>query len=252
MAKRGHKTVLFLCTGNYFRSRFSEIVFNHVAGKFGLSWEASSRGLALERGAENVGPMAVNAIKALEKMGIRAREDVARFPLPVTTDELDQANLIVALKHAEHFPLLQERFPACIEKVEFWEVDDDPAVLGFIEREVIDLISRLISGGKRGEQPVEEGESSQPAAGEKKQSKVHRSMVRIGRETKGRRGKGVTTVSDVPLDEAGLLELASTLKQTCGTGGTVKDGRIEIQGDQRDQITSALEGLGYRVKRVGG
>ena len=75
---------------------------------------------------------------------------------------------------------------------------------------------------------------------------------RLGRETKGRRGKGVTTVSDVPLNEAGLLELAATLKQRCGTGGTVKDGVIEIQGDQRDRLAAVLEGIGYRVKRVGG
>jgi protein-tyrosine phosphatase len=252
MAKQSHKTVLFLCTGNYYRSRFSEIIFNHLAGKFGLSWKASSRGLALERGARNVGPMAVDAIKALEKMGIRAKEDVARFPLPVTTDELDQANYIVALKQTEHLPLIQERFPVWVEKVEFWEVDDDPAVLGLIEREVIDLISRLISGGKRGDPPAQEVESSKSVASEKKKAKVDGFVVRVGRETKGRHGKGVTTVSDVPLDEAGLQELASTLKQTCGTGGTVKDGRIDIQGDQRERITSTLEGLGYGVKRVGG
>jgi translation initiation factor 1 len=55
-------------------------------------------------------------------------------------------------------------------------------------------------------------------------------IVRVGRETKRRRGKGVTTVSDLPLDENGLLELAAKLKQRCETGGTVKDGRIEIQG----------------------
>ncbi len=77
-------------------------------------------------------------------------------------------------------------------------------------------------------------------------------MVRLGRETKGRRGKGVTTVSDLPLDEAGLLELAATLKQRCGTGGTVREGRIEMQGDQRDRLAAVLEGMGYRVKRVGG
>jgi predicted translation initiation factor SUI1 len=77
-------------------------------------------------------------------------------------------------------------------------------------------------------------------------------MVRVGRETKGRRGKGVTTVSDLPLDESGLLDLAAKLKQRLGTGGTIKDGRIEIQGDQRDRIVAELEGLGYRVKRAGG
>ena len=77
-------------------------------------------------------------------------------------------------------------------------------------------------------------------------------IVRVGRETKGRRGKGVTTVSDLPLDENGLLELAAKLKQLCGTGGTVKDGRIEIQGDQRERLVALLEGMGYRVKSAGG
>src|ERR1700740_1843619 len=76
--------------------------------------------------------------------------------------------------------------------------------------------------------------------------------VKVGRETAGRRGKGVTTVFDVPLDENGLLDLAAKLKHRCGSGGTVKDGRIEIQGDQRERLTAALEAMGYRVKRVGG
>ena len=76
--------------------------------------------------------------------------------------------------------------------------------------------------------------------------------LKVGRETAGRRGKGVTTVSDVPLDEAGLLELATKLKDRCGTGGTVKDGVIEIQGDQRDRLAAVLEGMGYKAKRVGG
>jgi predicted translation initiation factor SUI1 len=74
----------------------------------------------------------------------------------------------------------------------------------------------------------------------------------VGRETKGRRGKGVTTISDLPSDENTLSELATKLKNRLGTGGTVKDGRIEIQGDHRDRIVVELEGMGYRVKRVGG
>ncbi len=77
-------------------------------------------------------------------------------------------------------------------------------------------------------------------------------VVRVGRETKGRRGKGVTTVSDVPLNESGLAELAAKLKTRLGTGGTVKDGRIEIQGDHRDRTVQELEEMGYRVKRAGG
>jgi translation initiation factor 1 len=76
--------------------------------------------------------------------------------------------------------------------------------------------------------------------------------VKVGRETKGRRGKGVTTISDLLLNESGLAELATKLKQRLGTGGTSKDGRIEIQGDHRDRIVTELESMGYRVKRVGG
>jgi predicted translation initiation factor SUI1 len=252
MGQRRHKIILFLCTGNHYRSRFAEILFNFVAGRMGLPWKAFSRGLALERGVNNVGPMAVSAIKALETRGLRAAADFARFPMQVTVDDLDLADWIVALKQAEHLPLLQERFPAWAEKVEYWQVDDAPEVLGLIEREVMDLAARLFGGGKRREASTPEihTEAVDPIA---KNEVVRKSfpVVRLGRETKGRRGKGVTTVSDLPLDEAGLLELAATLKHRCGTGGTVKDGRIEIQGDQRERLVAVLEGMGFEVKRVG-
>jgi protein-tyrosine-phosphatase len=102
MVKRNEKMVLFLCTGNYYRSRFAEVLFNSVADRMGLPWRASSRGLALERGVNNVGPMAVSAIKALEALGVRASDAVERFPAQVTTDDLEGAALIVALKHVEH------------------------------------------------------------------------------------------------------------------------------------------------------
>jgi translation initiation factor 1 len=62
----------------------------------------------------------------------------------------------------------------------------------------------------------------------------------------------VPIVSDLPLNENNLTELATKLKTRLGTGGTVKDGHIEIQGDHRDWIIQELEGLGYRVKRAGG
>src|SRR5690349_16943233 len=101
MAKRSQRTVLFLCTGNSYRSRFAEVLFNTVAGKVGLPWRASSRGLALERGVGNVGPMAVSAVEALEAMGRGAEEAVARLPAQVTVADLDGAALVVALKQAE-------------------------------------------------------------------------------------------------------------------------------------------------------
>ena len=250
MAQRTHKTVLFLCTGNYYRSRFAEVVFNSVAGKMGLPWRASSRGLALARGVGNVGPMAVAAVKALEASGVRAADAVTRLPAQVTTDDLNGADRVVALKQAEHLPLLQERFPAWAEKVEFWQVDDAPDALALIERDVMALVARLLGGGERPDShPIIAPAPEQSGAREPARKHV---TVKVGRETAGRRGKGVTTVFDVPLEEHGLRDLATTLKQRCGTGGTVKDGRIEIQGDQRDRIAAELEKLGYRVKRVGG
>src|SRR2546421_5013768 len=108
MATGNKKTVLFLCTGNYYRSRFAEILFNSVAGKMGLPWQAVSRGLALERGINNVGPMAVAALAALKSLGIDAAEAVGRFPVQVTEEDLARADRLVALKQTEHLPLLQE------------------------------------------------------------------------------------------------------------------------------------------------
>jgi protein-tyrosine phosphatase len=250
MAQRIEKTVLFLCTGNYYRSRFAEVLFNSVAGKMGLPWQASSRGLALERGAKNVGPMASSAIEALEARGVRTTEAVTRLPAQATSDDFDRAAWVVALKHAEHLPLLQERFPTWVEKVEFWHVDDAPEVLGLIEQEVMGLVARLLGGGRRREPPPTETPAPEhPATKEPPKKAV---TLKVGRETAGRRGKGVTTVFDLPFDDAGVRELAGLLKQRCGTGGTVKDGRIEIQGDQRERIVAELEKLGYKVKRVGG
>jgi translation initiation factor 1 len=77
-------------------------------------------------------------------------------------------------------------------------------------------------------------------------------LVRISRETKGRGGKGVTLIKGLPLAEDALKELASKLKQTCGTGGTVKDGVIEIQGDHREKLCAYLQNAGYKAKLAGG
>lgn len=77
-------------------------------------------------------------------------------------------------------------------------------------------------------------------------------IVRVGRETKGRKGKGVTVITGVPLDDTGLKELGKKLKTKCGSGGTVKDGVIEIQGDHRDVLLDDLKNRGWVVKRTGG
>jgi translation initiation factor 1 len=76
--------------------------------------------------------------------------------------------------------------------------------------------------------------------------------VRVGRETKGRAGKGVTVITGLPLATAALETLATQLKKKCGSGGTVKAGVIEIQGDHRDALVAELVRLGYAAKRSGG
>ena len=77
-------------------------------------------------------------------------------------------------------------------------------------------------------------------------------VVRVGRQTKGRKGKGVTIVTGLPLSPNELKDVAKKCKQLCGSGGTVKDGVIEIQGEHRDKLVKFLEGQGYTVKRSGG
>lgn len=77
-------------------------------------------------------------------------------------------------------------------------------------------------------------------------------IIRLMRETKGRNGKGVTLINGVALDNEGLKKLAKSLKKKCGSGGSVKNGVIEIQGDHRDVLEKELGRLGYKIKRAGG
>ena len=76
--------------------------------------------------------------------------------------------------------------------------------------------------------------------------------MRVGRETKGRKGAGVTVVSGIPLAGAELKALAKSLKQACGSGGKLADGVLEIQGEHRDRVVALLAKRGWTVKRVGG
>ena len=100
------------------------------------------------------------------------------------------------------------------------------------------------------------GECGRPAddcvCGVKRATVPSDGVVRVSRETKGRKGKGVTVVTGVPLDGIELADLAKQLKNKCGAGGTVKGGLIEIQGDHRDRVVAELQGKGWTVKRSGG
>ena len=90
-------------------------------------------------------------------------------------------------------------------------------------------------------------------AGERRQRRPSAGgPVRVSRQTKGRKGKGVTVVAGLPLSDAELAELGAALKRRCGSGGTVKAGSIEIQGDHRDVIVAELAARGWAAKRAGG
>ena len=77
-------------------------------------------------------------------------------------------------------------------------------------------------------------------------------VVRVSREVQGRKGKAATVVRGLPLNDADIAEWARKLKAACGSGGMVKDGVIEVQGEHRDKLTTLLAAAGFTVKRVGG
>lgn len=117
------RTVLFLCTGNYYRSRYAEELFNHLASRAGLDWQATSHALAIELGKDNVGPMAWQTIDALTVDGI-SPVGVSRMPAVCTHDALAASDLVVAVKEAEHRALLAARFPGWEDRVTYWHVHD--------------------------------------------------------------------------------------------------------------------------------
>ncbi|ARN76187.1 translation initiation factor Sui1 [Oceanicoccus sagamiensis] len=95
--------------------------------------------------------------------------------------------------------------------------------------------------------PIDNCQCKQPSA-----APTGDGIVRLQLETKGRKGKGVTLVTGLPLAGAELKKLAKELKQRCSTGGAIKDGVIEIQGDQRKILEQTLQAKGYTVKFSGG
>ena len=114
-------TVLFLCTGNYYRSRLAEHYFNALAAERSLAWRAESRGMRVN--PDNIGPISLEALRWLRARGIAVPEP-ERYPLAVTDDDLGRAALVIAVKEAEHRPYLERLFPSRVERVEFWHVHD--------------------------------------------------------------------------------------------------------------------------------
>jgi translation initiation factor 1 len=238
VAKRGRRIVLFLGAGGL-HGRIAEALFNSVAARMGLPWVAASRAVGPARTGLAGDPAAV--VRALRALGVR---DADLGPSPPVTDE-DAAGAT----HVIGVNLQPDIETVGGQAVEHWEIEAGGDAVPVVEQRVMGLIARLLGGGDRPvpDTPVADLPPARPNEVAKKPV-----TLKVGRETAGRRGKGVTTVFDTPLDEDGLKELAATLKQRCGTGGTVKGGRIEIQGDQRERVAAELERMGYKVKRAGG
>lgn len=144
--------ILFLCSGNYYRSRFAEHLFNHLASLATLPYQADSAGLWPECHTHNPGPMSHDTITALKQRGI-ALPAVLRSPRDVRASDIAAAALTIAVKEAEHRPIVERRFPELLPRVEFWKIDDldcAPAsvALPMIEEHVRALLARLSAQAK--------------------------------------------------------------------------------------------------------
>ena len=141
-------TVLFLCTGNYYRSRFSEYLFNHWAEKQALDWRADSRGLAVRPDSNNVGPISQYAKARLLKYGISLPTDL-RYPQLVHEADFEAAHKVIAVDASEHRPLMHQQFPDREECIEYWMVHDidrvvPDAALDQLEQHLQKLLTQIV------------------------------------------------------------------------------------------------------------
>ena len=116
------KQLLFLCSGNYYRSRFAEHWFNALARQYKLDWVADSRGLADDL-TVNIGPIANATVEALAQRGV-VLPTPHRYPLPTIAADFVQADWVIALKEAEHRPMMQRKFAAWADRITYWHIHD--------------------------------------------------------------------------------------------------------------------------------
>jgi protein-tyrosine phosphatase len=146
---REPETILFLCSGNYYRSRFAELFFNHAVAKTELLYRADSAGLWPNCRQYNQGAISEDTLDALRSRGI-ALAPSHREPRDVRDADIRNAAFTIALKEAEHRPVVATRFPELLERIEFWHVHDidfapPSEAIPLIERNVQGLIARLLT-----------------------------------------------------------------------------------------------------------
>jgi protein-tyrosine phosphatase len=136
------RRVLFLCTGNYFRSRFAEALFNHLAEAQGIAARASSAGLAPHCQLRNAGPISPHTLAGLRARGIEL--PAGRPPRDVTEEDLEEADVVVAVKGAEHRPFVEQYFPAWPDRIRYWDVDDVPHVPPAMALRILEELVRAL------------------------------------------------------------------------------------------------------------
>lgn len=141
-----HK-LLFVCTGNYYRSRFAEMLFNARAASLELPWEAVSGGIAAELGVWNIGPISPFVLRKLMALGIEVDAEL-RIPVQLQESDLAEADLVIALHESEHKPLMRRRFTKWADRIEYWDVPDlhlmrAEDALSAIENNISALIEQL-------------------------------------------------------------------------------------------------------------
>lgn len=148
---KSDRVVLFLCTGNYYRSRFAEELFNHVVKERKTQWRATSRALAPNPQSRNEGAMSKHAVRGLKARGVEL-EPPFRLPAEVEDDDFEQCEVIIAVDETEHLPIVQERFPElhASSRVRYWmifDIDrrDPPSALSELETRVLELVEELCS-----------------------------------------------------------------------------------------------------------
>lgn len=144
------KRVLFLCSANYYRSRFAEHFFNWLAGQEGLPWQADSRGLAVDKWGD-IGQISHYSIEALQARGIPV-DGEHRSPKQLTMRDLGNFDLVIAVKEAEHRPMMRDQFPLWVDRIEYWRIDDidyasPEEALPILVEKVSELVGRLCLGG---------------------------------------------------------------------------------------------------------
>jgi protein-tyrosine phosphatase len=140
------KRVIFVCSANYYSSRYAEHYFNWLAQQEKLPWQADSRGLMVGTWG-NIGPISRHTTEALQRRGI-LQDEQHRDPKPLTLADLAEADLVVAVKEAEHRAMMAKQFPLWKDRIEYWHVDDldcaeSHAALPHLERQIHALVERL-------------------------------------------------------------------------------------------------------------